>query len=493
MATIPIDQIVKVNPSVLAAAGSAIDLNGLILTQSTYAPIGTVQQFSTAADVSSYFGATSTEAAMAAIYFAGPTNATKTPGTLYFAQYPEIAVSGYLRGGSLAAMTLTQLQALSGTLTVTVDGTPHTSSTINLTSATSFSSAATLIAAGFTGLGATVAFDAVHSAFTITSSTTGAASSVSFATGTLAASLKFDSADGAVTSAGAIAATPATFMAALILVTQNWGLFTTAWEPITAEGEAFSAWTAGVSPRYGFVGIDSDPNAEIAGSTTTWGYYVQQNALTGTVLMFGDTTHAAFVLGFAASLDFARHNGRATLAFKSQSGLIPSVTNASNASALVVNGYNFYGAYANAKQQFVFANTGAISGKWLWLDSYLNQIWLNANLQLAIVTLLTNVNAVPYNAAGYALIEAACFDPVDAAVNFGAIEQGVALSASQAAQVNNAAGLKIDAVLSTRGWYLQIVPATAAIRAARSSPSISLWYTDGGSVQQVTLASIEVQ
>jgi hypothetical protein len=492
MATIPIDQVVKVNPSVLAAAGSAIDLNGLILTQSTYAPIGTVQQFATQADVAAYFGASSTEAAMATIYFKGPDNATKTPGVLLFAQYPESAVAGYLRGGSLATMTLTQLQALSGTLTVSVDGTPHTSSSISLSAAASFSNAATIIAAGFTGLGATVTFDSVHSAFVITSSTTGTSSSVSFASGTLAAGLKLDSADGAVTSAGAAAASPGTFMDALILVTQNWGLFTTTWEPATSEGEAFSSWTAGKSPRYGFVGIDSDPNAEVAGNTTTWGYYVQSNALSGTVLMFGDNTHAAFVLSFAASLDFNRKNGRATLAFKSQTGLIPSVTNASNASALQLNGYNFYGAYANAKQTFVFTTNGAISGAWKWLDSYLNQIWLNANLQLSIVTLLTQVGAVPYNAKGYTLIEAACLDPILAAVNFGAIQPGVTLSASQAAQVNNAAGIAIDTVLSTRGWYLQIVPATAAIRAQRASPSMTLWYTDGGSVQQVTLASIEV-
>ncbi len=494
MATIPIDQIVKINPSVLAAAGSAVDLNGLILTQSTYVPIGTVHQFASAADVASYFGASSTEASMAAIYFNGPTNATKTPGVLYMTQYPETAVSGYLRGGSLAAMTLTQIKALSGTLTVTVDGgTANTSATINLSAATSFSNAATLIQAGFTSLGATVTFDSVHSAFIFTSSTTGATSSLTFATGTLAASLYLTSATGAVLSAGSALAAPGAFMDALKLVTLNWALFTTAWEPLLADKEAFSAWANANSPRFAYVGFDSDVNAKTAGNTTTWGAYLTTNAMSGSVPIFGDYTHAAFILGFGASLDFARKNGRATAAFKSQSGLVPSVTNASDASALQTNGYNFYGAYANAKQEFIFFNNGAISGQWKWLDSFLNQIWLNANLQLSIVTLLTSVGAVPYNASGYALIEAACLDPINAAVNFGAIEPGVALSALQAAQINNAAGLTISPVISTRGWYLQIVPATASIRAARTSPSMTLWYTDGGSVQTVTLASIEVQ
>jgi hypothetical protein len=55
MATIPISQIVQVTPSVLTAAGSALDLNGLLLTQSTYSPIGSVVPFASASDVGVYY------------------------------------------------------------------------------------------------------------------------------------------------------------------------------------------------------------------------------------------------------------------------------------------------------------------------------------------------------------------------------------------------------------------------------------------------------
>ena len=209
--------------------------------------------------------------------------------------------------------------------------------------------------------------------------------------------------------------------------------------------------------------------------------------------MFGDQTHAAFVLGFAASLDFDRLNGRATLAFRNQSGLSASVSNASDASALEANGYNFYGIYANATQNFNFMYPGSISGEWDWVDSYLNQIWLNANLQLAMITLLQNVGSIPYNNQGYALIDAACQDPISAAVNFGAIRTGVALSDAQKAEIQFAVGSDISPALEAKGYYLQIVPATAAIRAERRSPSMTLYYTDGGSVQRLTLASIEIQ
>ena len=67
------------------------------------------------------------------------------------------------------------------------------------------------------------------------------------------------------------------------------------------------------------------------------------------------------------------------------------------------------------------------------------------------------------------------------------------LSASQIAAVNASAGAKIDTVLSSRGWYLQIKDPGATVRAARGTPIITLYYMDGGSIQTITMASILVQ
>jgi hypothetical protein len=54
--TIPASEIVTVTPNVLAAGGSSLDLNGLILTTSSRVPIGTVASFATPAAVGAYFG-----------------------------------------------------------------------------------------------------------------------------------------------------------------------------------------------------------------------------------------------------------------------------------------------------------------------------------------------------------------------------------------------------------------------------------------------------
>lgn len=490
--TIPASSIVQVNPGVLAAAGSAIDLNGLILTESTAVPIGTVQAFSSADDVGAFFGLTSDEYEAAAIYFNGPDNSTKKPGQLLFAQYASAAVAAYLRSASLS-LTLTQLQALTGTLTITADGTANTSSSINLSSATSFANAATIIEAAFTSPGFTASYDAQRGAFVFTSDTTGAASTMTVASGSIADVLSLTVAKGAVLSQGADAQTPSTAMDAVKAANQNWAAFTSTFEPVTADKTAFSAWASAQDERFAYVGYDSDPNALVEGNETTWGYAVQQASYDGTVPVYGDLTHAAFVLSWAASIDFSRLNGRSTLAFQKQAGLLPSVSSQTDADALIANGYNFYGSYATANQAFTFLYPGSISGQWKWADSYFNQIWLNAQLQLAMFTLLQSVGSIPYNASGYALVDAACVDPLTAAVNFGAIRPGVALSASQIADIRNAVGSDVSGAITANGYYLQIVPGTAGQRAARTSPGMTLYYADGGSIQKLTLASIEVQ
>ena len=495
MSTIPFSQVVNVVPSVLAANGQAVDLNGLVLTQNVSAPYGSILTFASAAGVQAYFGASSTEASIANVYFNGFTNCTTLPGTLYFTQYPEAAIAGWLMSGSLSSMTLGQLQALTGTLSITVAGVVKTSGTINLSAATSFSNAATIIQAAFTSPGFTVTYNATLSSFVFTTSTTGATQTMSFATGTLSTSLMLTSATGATLSQGAAAGVPASFMANILSLNQNWACFMTAWEASITEKEAFATWSNSVAPRYLYVCQDSDVNILNASSTNTFGDWLQTGAYVGTCPIYGDYTHAAFVCGYAASLDFTRLNGRATLCFKEQSGLTAWITNSTQYAAVLANGYNSYGAWGSNNpannQNWFFP--GSVSGKWLWADTYLNQIWLNANLQVAMVNLLTQVTAVPYNQQGYGLIYAACMDPINAGINFGAIRSGIQLSSAQAAEIQFATGVNAAPTIAAQGFYLQILPATAQTRAARQSPPMTLYYQDGEAVQQIVLASIAIQ
>jgi len=145
MATIPAKKFVNVTPATLAAGGSALDLNGLVLSTSTRVPSGTVDSFPNQAAVSSFFGPASKEAAVAGVYFGGFTNSSVKPGAILFTQYNQAAVAAYLRGGNISALSLSALQALNGTFTAVVDGYTHNAGTVNFAAATSFSSAATIL------------------------------------------------------------------------------------------------------------------------------------------------------------------------------------------------------------------------------------------------------------------------------------------------------------------------------------------------------------
>ncbi len=652
MSTIPASQIVSVIPSVLGAAGNQLEVIGLVVTQNTRVPIGTVQPFATPANISAYFGASSHETLMANQYFSGFINASGTPQSMLYAQMPATAVAAYIRGGNISVLSIPALQAINGALSIVVDGYAR-SGTINLSAASSYSAAGSLIAttlnaapatlatctgsigpqtASFTGsiqgnvltvsqvaggtivdggvmgtaggvaantlitgqlsitsglagglgtyavsvaqavasasmtesyglltvtnvsggtlsvnqlvtgtgaspsantvitqLGTAVGtvgtyyvnnsqtvgsisitttpvpvavtFDSVSGGLILTSGVTGLESTIAYATGLAAPLILWTAANSAVLSQGADPMTPGAFMNSVVAVTTNWATFMTAFDPDFgvvggAQKLLFSTWASQQQfLPYAFVTWDTDPAPTFTvPATGSYGYALQQGNFNGTCLIYqpADQLLECFVSGAAASINFGQLNGRITFAFKSGNTLTASVTNASVAQNLIANGYNFYGAYATANQLFVFFYPGSVTGVFRWLDSYINQIWLNSQFQLALMELLTQVYSIPYNPSGYALIEAACADVIQAGLNFGAFRAGVTLSALEQAEVNSSAGLNIATLLNQRGWYLQVNDPGVLVREARGSPQCTFWYMDGQSVQSIVLNSIDI-
>jgi hypothetical protein len=493
MTSIPANKFVSVLPGVLGAGGNPLSANAIFLSQSIRFPIGAVVPFATAEDVDAYCGASSDEAKAAHVYFEGFAGKSIVPGALYFAQFNAAAVAAYLRSASLADMTLAELQAFSGTLTLTINGTPYTTGSIDLSGATSFSNAAAIMQTALnTALASTTcAYDSQLSAFVIKSPTTGDASTISFATaGALATGVRLTAATGAVLSQGSDVAVPAVFMASLVDVTQNWVSFMTIWEPLLADKLLFADWVTTTQDRYAYACWDTDVTVETSNAVGTFGQLTKD--FDGVVAIYGAMELAAFFCGATASINFEETNGRITYAYKGQPGLTPSVTNGTIYDNVVGNHYNCYAAVATANDAFTYFQPGSISGEWKWADEYVNQIYLNSQLQLALVELLTSVKSIPYNQSGYNLIRAAILDVITSSLNFGSIRAGVTLSASQAAQVNTAAGAKISGVLQTSGWYLSVKDASPQVRAQRGSPPITLWYMSGQSIQKIEMASIDV-
>lgn len=384
--TIPISQTVKINPATLGVAGGVNFINGLIITAnlpvSGNVTAGTLLTFTDAADVATAFTASSTEAQMASIYFAGPDNNLNSPSTLLI----------YVTDQTHEADPVTLMNTISGQ-------------------------------------------------------------------------------------------------------SQNWTGFTTVWEPTLTQKQAFATWTASQSDRYWYVPFDTDEQAITQNSTASFGAWLKAQSIDGTTVVYKDPLAVALCLSWMASLDFDATNGRTNLCFMKSGLVTPSVTDATTSTTLIANGYNYYGANANGLGRWNWLQDGHVSGSFLWADSYINQIWLNASFQSDLVNLLLSTGNIPYDTQGDALISASVQDTINQALRFGIIRAGVNLTNLQKQQMDNAAGTTISGTVASRGWYFQPNASTASadVRVARKSPPCRFWYTDGQSVQSINLASIEVQ
>lgn len=575
-ASIPAAAFVNVVPSVLQAGAADLAMNAVMIdnTGDTSVPIGTLKQFASAADVAAWYGSNTVQAELALDYFAGYNGATRIPSALYFAQYNTAAVAAYLRGAELD-LTLTQLQAFSGDIIVTINGEQVTSGAINLAGASSFSNAAALIQAGlqttgsiFTGTGsqavgvltiastitgslkigdtvtgagvfggtatinsfgtytvlagtgtvnvstsgtqglgavdvtstATCTYDSLRDAFVITSPTTGANSTIGFATdSSLSPHIKLTAATGAVTSQGAATATPAGFMDSIVDLSTNWATFMTLADPDAGAAGgpikvAFATWNAGQHDTFLYVAFDSDPTPSQGSDGACFAQQVK--TLDGTFPVWSATQGAAvaaFVCGLTASINFAQPGGRTTYAFRASPVVVPDVTSLSVFNALKGNGYNAYCDVATRTAEFRWLQPGQVTADWAWADSYVNQIFWNARFQNDFAELESQVPSIPYTQLGFNMIREALSGDIQAMGAFGAWKSGVELSGSQAVAVNTAAGLTISDILSSQGWYLQVLDPGPTVRAARGSPTTTFWYTDGQSIQQITMASINIE
>lgn len=279
----------------------------------------------------------------------------------------------------------------------------------------------------------------------------------------------------------------------------DWAPFLFAQEPDPAAKTQIATWLTAHPNRYWGVVQDSDTSI-LTANATSFGATVRAASTPGLTCLCntdsnGGTLAAALCLGWAASVNPNRASGRTTLMFRNNGGVSPASLTASQAQALLGNGYSFYGSYKSTDSTFSFLNNGAVSGPFAWADSYINQIWMNASFQNDLITLFSNAGQIPYNAVGDSLIATSVQGTIDTALSFGAIQPNVTLSDAQKQAVNADAGRSIDTVLSTRGWYLLpgASTASAAVRAARGTVQGRFFYMDGQSVQSIALASVEAQ
>lgn len=485
--SIPASYLVAITPRTIRGGSADLATNGMLLTKSAFLPSYMLSMpFGSASAVAAVFGDESVEAKFALQYFTGLTNQQKAPESLVIGRRVDEDAPAFLRSAKIEA-TLAEVKAITeGDLTIVVGGNKISATQIDLSSATSLSQAAELIAEKVEGV--TGAYSSVTGMITLTTEAVGAEADISFAEGSVAELLNLTSASGAVCSHGIAALSEASNLDAIAASNSNWTQFTTAWE-VTDEEEAkaYSAW-ADLEDAFCYIFWSSD---------TKMGDVLTQDATIAsklrdsyncTCMVFGDILTAAFVCAYPATIKWDAVQGMKVLFGKSTSNISPMVTGKAQAEALDALKVSYFGQFATRNAEFQFANRGELTGSMYgFIDVLIAMIWFNAKLQRSIMDGFASVNRVPYNARGYTMIDSWCSDPIRAAKTVGVIDEGLALSNSQKAQIMQEFGKDITKDLVSNGYVLEITDPEANVRAKRGSPVMNLVYCYAGSVQKVEL------
>lgn len=479
--TIPASQLVDITSRVIGGGLSGLEFAGTILSKNARLPANTAVPFYSQSAVGDYFGTASDEYKLAGNYFLADSNSSRKPSTLWFYRFTESATAAFLRG--VKAPKLDVLKTITnGAFTIKIDGTSEALTSLDFSSATNYTDVATVISSGLSTAG-TCTWDSLTQAFVITSATTGADSTIEYATAP-ASGVDISETLGLTAgtlSQGSTAKSLTQCMADCVNSNANFWSFMPLWEETQNEALELAEWCNNQGVRFLYVMVDTSEDGTIANSTTCLASLVYDYI--GVCPIYNTKALGSMAMGVGAAIDVAQFEGRKTWAYKAQNGLAFTVDEETKAVNLLGNGYNFYGNYATASELFKLFQNGQCSGNAKWLDTYYGQVYIKTGLQNDWLDVLMNSNTVPYNEAGYTRLRASASNTIQNAKNAGFIREGVRLSPTQIAIAQSQAGLDISNELQTQGWYLQILDPTAEVRANRGTPVINFWYCDGGSIQ----------
>lgn len=365
------------------------------------------------------------------------------PQGLSVGRWAQTATSAVLHGAGLtpAQRLMAAFNAVTaGGLSITVDGTVRALTGLNFSTATNLNGVASiiqtaLVTAGATG--ATVVWNGTRYRFDVTSGTTGATSTMSYATapgtGTdvsvlLGLSATPNSAGGSANPPvnGVVAETA---LACANLMGDRFGdWYCLGWAPVTPLADSDALAVAGYIQAAGQARVqalttmntaawDSTRSDDLGSLLTAAGYG-------RTLVEFSSTNPyaAASLFGRFATVNYDGSNTTITGKFKLQPGVVPEYLAASMANALAAKSYNIYAQYQN--------NTAitqeAVMSDGTFIDSRINADWLANRIQTDVYNLLRGSNTkIPQTDKGMSIIGATVSAALQQAVTNQYLAPGV--------------------------------------------------------------------
>lgn len=486
--SLPVSRLIKVAVSLTPTAAQAQNLSTLLIL-GTSPVIDTVERFrnyETIDAVAGDFGTSAAEYLAALLWF----QQAPQPTNLKIGRWVNAAASGVLRGAPLSAaqQALSVFTAVtSGGFTYTKNGGSATNVTgLNLSSATNLNAVASLITAALTG--AVMVWNSVFSRFELSSTTTGATSSISFLTapgsGTdISAALGMLSSSSGAYRADGMAAETA--VEAVTLFDQGYGqswYATVVLGATNADHLAIAAYIEATNTKHVYGVTTQEGGALVASTTSDIAYQLKQLGCNKTFVQYSSSNPRAVVslLGRILTVDYTGNNTTITLAYKKEPGIVAEALNSTQADSLKAKNCNAFLAFNN--DTAILLNGVAVSG--VFIDIVTGTDWLAVTLMTSLYNVLyTSTTKVPQTDAGTQLLvvtaEAVC---AQAVIN-GLLAPGVWNSGGF--------GILKQNDLLVKGYYVyapKVSSQNPADRAARKSVPIQVAAKLAGAIHEVSIA-----
>jgi hypothetical protein len=481
--SIPVDKVVSTTVQISPTfPQSQVGLGVLlIIGNSARLPIGERIRFYDDLDaVGEDFSTTDPEYVLAQAAF----SQSPAPSTIAIGRRFTAPVAGELLGGLSADKVLADYTGIvNGSLDLTIDGTPIAATAINLTGAATLNAVATAIQGALAALqaGVTVVYDG--SRFIVRSGTTGAASSVGFATpsgvGTdLAPMLALRAADGAISTAGAGTETVATSLDAIQAVNPKWYGFTFVSGTSDADIEAAAAWAESHMKMFGYVSSNGDIPA--IGSTTDLASVLSAAKYRRTIGQW-DPNGGSGIASIMANLfttDFTQPNSSKTLKFKLEPGITPANITETQREVLEDKQINYYTVFGDSAMFSPGVTaSGAFADEVYALDSLQNDLQINV-----FGYVYTRPTKIPQTDAGVASIVQVIERVCQQYVRNGTLAPGI-WNGQPLGQKNTGDFLE-------KGFYVFALPVAQQLpsdRSARKAPPITIIATGAGAIHNIAI------
>jgi hypothetical protein len=480
---LPVSDIVNVDIFLTPQAAQFANVDSLLIVGSS-SVIDTVQRIRTyagIAGVAADFGTSAPEYLAALNFF----SQQPQPTQLYIGRWAQSATSGILQGAPLSASQQQMANftpITNGGIDFTIDGVARNLTGLDFSSQTNLNGVAAVIATALSTHG-TCTWNGTN--FAVTSSSTGASSTVAFATtggGTDISTLigMTAASSGAYVVPGIIAETAVAAVALLDNLTTQWyGLMFASTHIVDADHLAIAAYIEATFHIYGLT--TQEAGALVSNTTSDIGYQLAQFGYKRTFYQYSSSSAyaVASMFGREFTVDFNANNSVIILMFQQEPGVIPETLTPTQAASLNAKRYNYFVNYNNGT---AIIRNGFMAGL-VFIDQVHDLDWFSNALQTNVYNLFYQAGTkVPQTDPGVHRVvttaEATCK---------GAVNNGIAAPGTWGGQ---AFGTLNPGDYMPTGFYVYAPPVSqqaSADRAARKCPSLQIALKLAGGIQSAQL------